>query len=71
MQQEIRLLGEMGDNYFEVAFTSAIDLEEFARVNVPQLPRLDAIVAWTARRLVVQDKQVCIDEWIQWLRLVL
>ena len=71
VQFEIRLLGEVGHDHLVVAFTSTVDLKEFAWVGVTQLPRLDTVVALARRRLVVQDEQVSVKEWIHRLLLVL
>ena len=71
MQLEIRLLRVVGHNHLVVAFTSLVDLEELAWVHVTQLPSLDAVVALTRRRLIVQDEQVGVEEWIWRLLLVL
>ena len=68
MQLEIRLFGEMSDNHFKVAHALVIDLEEFTRVRVSQLPRLDATVASAVRRLVIENEEVTVEEWIHWLR---
>lgn len=56
VQLEIRLLGVVGHDHLVVAFTSTVDLKEFAWVGVAQLPRLDAVVALARCRLVVQDE---------------
>ena len=71
VQLEIRLLGEVGHDHLVVALTSTVDLKEFAWVGVAQLPRLDAVVALARCRLIVQDEQVGVEEWVQRLLLVL